>query len=528
MVYFSFIGFHDQTFDKQTNTFGATLTILQNFLDEIEKVYLFATRIVINDTIITDNTDYVEIAEKVKNYLEFHKKGLEVNIIIIDIPNPIDFDIIYSTMYDKVTSLIKDDKILNDEKIINITSGTPTMSTCWVLLNKSGAIPNSRLIQSFEKKYQLKRKKPYQFVDLEIDNFPQINSPSAVKRQLTKINAQLEAVGEEKDLLELDSQLSRLVGYSPSIRGVKEKILNFAPSNFHVLIIGDAGTGKQIVAEYLYKLSLRSDKRFRDINIGGKTTGVIESELFGHKKGAFTGASTDREGLFLSCDGGTIFIDEFGDIEDSVQKRLLKVIEYGTMTPLGSDEEKNVNVRIIAATNQDLPSLVEAGKFRRDLISRFTALIQLEPLNQRTEDIPELIDYFVGKHNLQVRFSDACIEAFMNEDWSVGNVRQLENVVKLSDAVFTDLPLERSEIPSDPSSLFQSHNKDTDLLPRLPLPEGKSIEDVISDVREYYYSQALSNNAGNAEKAAQKDLGMKPHTLRVHLREHFPHLKTKK
>ena len=529
MVYFSFIGVHDQTFDKQTNTFGATLTIFQSLIEKIDMVFLFATRTIIDETEIRDNIDFVELGEKIKDYMQFLEKDLEVEIVTIDIPNPIDYDIIYDVMYEKTQEVMKTHSILEDEKIINITSGTPTMTTCWVLLQKSGLIPNARLVQSFEKKFQQRRKRPYQFVDLEIDNFPQVKTPTAAKRELSKMKAELESVGEERDLLKLDSDFPRLVGQSASIRSVKEKIFNYAATDLHMLILGDVGSGKQLVAEYLHEHSHIADKRFRDINIGGKSSSLIQSELFGHEKGAYTGAHKERMGLFLSCDGGTLFIDEIGDADAEIQTKLLKVIEYGIMTPVGSDEDKKVNVRVIGATNRDLPSLVKGGQFRRDLFSRFMGLITIDPLASRIEDIPELIEYFIAKDDLKVKFSEACIEAFKKDDWSIGNVRQLENTVKLSTTVYNGVPLERSEIPPDPSAILNLDNNKHALLPDLPFPpKGFSIKEVIENVREHYYAKALARHSNVAEKAAEEDLGLKAHTLRKHLREKFPRLSRKK
>ena len=520
MIYFSFIGTHDQIINKKENEYGAALTIFNGFATEIKRVFLFIGNNSRPDIDPSAIVNHKGIAKDIEAFISIRHPNIDVNQIELEIDNPIDYNIIYGSMYDKTREIMTEYNILNEKKIINITSGTPTMATCWILLQKSGLIPNAILIQSFEKRFQRQRKAPFQIVDLEIDKFPEIKEPSAVKRELTKVKVMLDEVGEERDKLELDIKMKQIVGNSASTRDLKKRIMEVASlDNSHVLILGDVGTGKQLVAESIHRFSNRRGKIFRDYNIGGKSTNLIESELFGHEKGAFTGATNKRHGLFLSSDGGTVFLDEIGDTKEQIQIRLLKVMQNGKITPVGVDLEKTVNVRIVAATNKDIASLAEKKEFRYDFLSRFGALIEIDPLSKRPDDIPTLVDHFVELHKLRVVFSPACLDAFCKEDWSIGNVRELEETIKLSDTVYDGVPLERSDIPDIPAKLLLRKKKDLEALPDLPLPDDTTIDEVLLSIRDHYYDKALNRNNNNAEKAAKNDLRMKPHTLRKHLRE---------
>ena len=212
-------------------------------------------------------------------------------------------------------------------------------------------------------------------------------------------------------------------------------IANVGPSDANVLITGEPGTGKEVVAQTLHAISPRASKPMVTVNAGGLPEGVFESELFGHVRGAFTDAKTDRVGRFELADGGTLFLDEIANVALNQQAKLLRVLETGEMERVGSSRTRQVDVRIISATNADLNDEVAAGRFREDLLFRLNTIeIHLPPLRERREDIPLLASHFLGKHAQRYRkqlaaFDPAAMQALLDHPWP-GNVRELNHVVE--------------------------------------------------------------------------------------------------
>lgn len=229
--------------------------------------------------------------------------------------------------------------------------------------------------------------------------------------------------------------MDQLVGRSPGIIDVMKTVARVAPSQASVLILGETGTGKELVARTLHRFSDRSRNRFVGVNCSALAEGLLESELFGHVRGAFTGAVTARPGLFREADRGTVFLDEIGDISGALQAKLLRALQEREVQPVGSDSVVPVDVRVIAATHQDLGALVRQGRFREDLYYRLNVItIALPPLRARRQDIPLLIDHFLRvlavKHGRGPVALDEDAEAMLLEfDWP-GNVRQLLNVLE--------------------------------------------------------------------------------------------------
>ncbi len=227
----------------------------------------------------------------------------------------------------------------------------------------------------------------------------------------------------------------KLIGEHPSFRAVLEKVRIIARTDSTVMIYGESGTGKELIAREIHSLSNRSDGPFIAINMASIPEDLLESELFGHKKGAFTGATSDKKGLFVAANGGTLFLDEISETSPKLQAKLLRVIETKEITPLGSTRPIKVNVRILAATNKDLKRLVQEKKFREDLFYRLNVItIKLPPLRERKSDIPLLVDYFVRKYSLKhglppKKFSREALDLLQRYPWP-GNVRELEHVVE--------------------------------------------------------------------------------------------------
>jgi len=226
-----------------------------------------------------------------------------------------------------------------------------------------------------------------------------------------------------------------VVGRSPAMTTIVETIQRIAHTTSNVLICGESGTGKEILARALHYSGVTAEKPFVAVNCGALVDTLVESELFGYRRGAFTGAETDRTGYFEAADGGTLFLDEIGNLPLASQAVLLRAIEERAVTRVGDNRPRKVNIRIVAATNRDLEKAIEAGTFREDLYYRLNVIrITVPPLRERHEDIEALVEYFVQKYNTELKcdcpgFDEESMEAMLRHRWR-GNVRELENVVE--------------------------------------------------------------------------------------------------
>ena len=227
----------------------------------------------------------------------------------------------------------------------------------------------------------------------------------------------------------------QIIGTSKAIKHIYELIEKVSNSDSTVLILGESGTGKELVAKNIHFKSARANRPFIPVNCGAIPTELLESELFGHEKGAFTGAVASRVGRFELADGGTIFLDEIGEMQPILQVKLLRVLQERSFERIGGIKTVNVDVRIVAATNQNLEDAVATGKFREDLFYRLNVIpIDIPPLRERTEDILPLCDYFIEKHSKRfgrnpIRLTDDAMKMFISYHWP-GNVRELENTVE--------------------------------------------------------------------------------------------------
>jgi len=302
--------------------------------------------------------------------------------------------------------------------------------------------------------------------------------------------------------LEAENQLLRgkggptLIAQSAAMRPVLEVIARVGPSDANVLITGENGTGKGVVAQALHAVSGRAGKPFISVNMGGLPEGVFESELFGHVRGAFTDAKNDRAGRFELADGGTLFMDEIGNIPMSQQAKLLRTIETGEFERVGSSRVCHASVRLISATNSDLPSEVAAGRFRQDLLFRLNTIhLHLPPLRERREDIELLALHFLKQHVERYRknisgFEDAAIQAMRDYGWP-GNVRELDHAVERA-----ALMAQGKVIRAPDLGLTVAR----DAAPRL---EEMSIE----EVEAFLIKKTLARCDGNARRAAE-ELGL--------------------
>lgn len=253
--------------------------------------------------------------------------------------------------------------------------------------------------------------------------------------KIEKINNSIGLLRENKELKKrvANYEIPEIVGESEAIRELKSILRKISSDpNIAISIFGKSGTGKELVARNIHFMSERKEKPFVPINCAVLSDDLLESELFGYVKGAFTGAIQNKIGLLESCEGGTIFLDEIGEMSPRVQAKLLRVLQDGIIQPVGSNEQKKINVRFISASNQNLSDLVDQNKFRDDLYFRLNIIeINVPSLEARKNDIPILIKYFLKKYESDDRrFSEAAIERMLKYDWP-GNIRELENLIRM-------------------------------------------------------------------------------------------------
>ncbi len=340
---------------------------------------------------------------------------------------------------------------------------------------------------------------------------------AAVERVL-----KLQSLGRENQLLKRElkgrNALENMVGTSAAIQRVKELIRTVASTQSTVLIRGESGTGKELVARGLHDCSQRADQPFVSVNCGAFPEGLLESELFGYIKGAFTGANSNRRGLFEAAQGGTLFLDEIGEMGLPMQVALLRVLQERQVRPLGSSTNIPIDVRLLAATNRDLEQAVREGRFREDLYYRISVIpIELPSLRQRREDIPLLAMHFLrrfaGEMGKRVQgFAAESMQRLEGYEWP-GNVRQLENVVERAVALSSG-----DEVVAPPlqeRSLTQER-AEMNGLPALP-PQG--LELLIQEVEKRYLAAALQEAKGVRTKAAEL-LKMSYRSFRHYAKKH--------
>ena len=340
-------------------------------------------------------------------------------------------------------------------------------------------------------------------------------SPDELRVRIEKLvqriqnRKKLESLSEHNRLLreEISSEFSEIIGTSKPIKEIFSLVDKISESDSSVLIHGESGTGKELIARAIHKKSLRNDKPFIKMNCGALNDNLLESELFGHEKGSFTGAIKQKKGRFELADEGTLFLDEIGDISQNMQVKLLRVLQEGEFERVGGEETLKTDVRIIAASNKDLQKSISENDFREDLFYRLSVIpVSIPSLRERRDDIPLLINHFLTKlkekYNRKIKnISDDGLNVLMNYAWP-GNIRELENLVERLFFISSDDTIDPELISSQ---LFKN-------VSTINIYENMPLEDALFTFEKNLIVQALKNNDGIKNRAA-KALGINTSTL---------------
>ncbi len=430
--------------------------------------------------------DDLEMIELLRDYLR--KNGYKVDsaanaIDAIRNVEETDYDLIISDLMMKETNgldLLEAIKKIRNDAVVIIITAFGTIETA-VEAIKRGA-------------YHFVTK-PFKLSDIEV-----IIKKAVEEKRMKKENLLL------REAVEKRYQFENIIGKSKAMHEVFELIKRVSATNSNVIIYGESGTGKELVAKAVHFNSPRKKMPFIAINCSAIPDGLLESELFGHLKGSFTGAHITKKGLFEEADGGSIFLDEIGDMSLNLQAKLLRVIENKEIRPVGGNEFKKVDTRIIAATHKDIESEVNKNRFREDLYYRLSVIpIKLPNLAERKEDIPILAEYFLKKYSLEMNtavkgITKEAVDILIKHNW-IGNVRELENVIERSVALSRHFVIQPTDLPD-----YLQKNEAA----ILKIAVDKKMQ--LNEFQGFYIKSVLQEVNGDKNKAA-KILGINKRTL---------------
>lgn len=416
--------------------------------------------------------------------------GTKVDLYGIDLRSPID----YASIYAEVSKNLKEARLPREdvELTFHLSPGTPAMAAIWIILAKT-RFPASLI--------QTSREQGLQSVDFLFDLANDF-LPEFLKRSGDRIGRL--AAGPS----DAGRRFTRILHASQVMRTQIALAQRIAVHEVPVLILGETGTGKELFAEAIHATSSRAGKPFLAVNCGAISPELANSELFGHRRGAFTGATASRKGHFQEADGGTLFLDEVGDLPLETQVRLLRALQAGEITPVGDSAPVKVNARVIAATHRDLLADVASGKFREDLFHRLAVgILRLPPLRERGQDVELLLDSFLQQINSDARGRPEAQEKTLTSDarslllahsWP-GNVRELYHTL-LRASIWSPGP--EIGAPDVTAAILQLPRRDAGVLDR-PLTPGFQLQDVLDEVSKTYLSRALRQAEGRKSVAAR-------------------------
>jgi len=492
-ILLTFTGFHDPYFKGlvgQEEQPGPILSLLS--ARSFNRIYLFST----------PSTEQITL--KTQKVIHSLYPGINVQIVYLNLDDPTDYMAILKGLREHTLDI--QENLAKATLYVAVASGTPQMHACWVLLAASGEIP-SRLLHVRPPRFVTKDRPLVTEIDLTSREFPIVRSQIAESPDFE--NGTVDFIGAVTQL--------GIVGDHPTMGRSLEMGAMLAPSKAPVLIHGETGTGKELFARFIHRLSGRQKGNFVAINCAAIPADLVESILFGHKKGAFTGATSEQIGKFDSADKGTLFLDELGELSLPTQAKLLRVLQDGFVEPVGDRKPHKVDVRIIAATNRDLRRLVRQGKFREDLYYRLNVgEVKLPALRERRSDIPKLALHILDKINSSLRrpkrLSPGALIRLQAHNWP-GNVRDLENAIERSARLCRQDVLEADDLLITEPVTF------ADPLDALPDPSvGFSMEEFLVSARKQLILRAIEVAGGNQSEAARL-LGITPQAVNKFLRQ---------
>ncbi len=426
--------------------------------------------------------DESSVCEAVKAILEL--EGIDVTTFTDSVAAAED---IKKNAYDLIISDLKMPKMTGLELYDAIKDTVP--ESIFIIITAFGTIPSA---------VDAVKKGVYDYI-------PKPFTPDEVRAPLRRA---MEKRKLEKENIVLRSQLEtrysfrNIIGNSPELRETFRVMRHAASSESNVLVTGESGTGKELVARAIHSNSVRVRRKFVTVNCGAIPDGLIESELFGHVKGSFTGAIADKKGLVEEADKGTLFLDEIGELSPPLQVKLLRVLQEGEFTRIGDVQTRKVNVRVVAATNKDLKKAIIEKMFREDLYYRLNVIpIELPPLRRRQEDIPLLVNHFIEKHKTKapekniIGIAKDAMQTVLNYHFP-GNVRELENSIEYAIAFTAGPEIEKNDLPR---YLLEDRklSQDAQKIPIMPLKDAKS------QFEKSLIIAALVESGGNISEAAR-------------------------
>jgi len=364
---------------------------------------------------------------------------------------------------------------------------------------------------------------------MHLGAFTYLAKPFSNEQLLAAVRKAIEHYGMVCEIKRLRNEINPrsgfegMIGKNPSMLSVYQLIDKVAPTPSSVLVTGESGTGKELVARAIHNLSSRREAPFISVNCAALTDTLLESELFGHEKGAFTDAISMRKGRFELADGGTLFLDEIGDMPASLQAKLLRVLQERTFERVGGNTTLKIDVRILTATNRELKDEVDKRNFREDLYYRLNVIhIHLPPLRERVDDIPALVTHFLQKNTQrlgkeQITISPEALRLLVGLPWE-GNIRELENTIERAAILCSDDRIDAEDVQPDSSELrSQEWSFGLDLAQFVP--EGLKLSDVLNGIEEKLVRQALEN-ADNIQARAAEKLGITKSLLQYKMKKY--------